>query len=171
MFCEHVSEKSDGESNRPHEMSNQFEEEHEYHKRYGGNGADGAKKMLEVADTVNLEAVELIDEKYRNGHGRGHIDVACRRLEAGDQAKEVTSQNIQKDRAEQRIKLFSVVVADVIFRSGKEEVGEDLHKILNSGGYQAQLASHRESGSDKQDHSKPGIGDIGFECIESGDCA
>jgi hypothetical protein len=42
---------------------------------------------------------------------------------------------------------------------------------LHSRWYQAQLASHHESSADKQDHSKPGIGDIGFKCIESGDCA
>jgi hypothetical protein len=58
-------------------MSNQFEEEHEYHERYGGNGADRAKEMLEIAETVDLEAVKLIYEKYGNGHGCRHIDVAC----------------------------------------------------------------------------------------------
>lgn len=76
VFCDHITKKPDREGHRPHEVTNEFDNEHQDHERKRIYITDRAEKVIKVPKAVDPDAEDMRRKEYRNCHRSVGIDIA-----------------------------------------------------------------------------------------------
>lgn len=130
----HISKKPDRKSNRPYEMSDELNDEHQYHQRQRKYGPDRPDEMLEIAEPMDADAIDMGCQKNRDRHRYICIYVACRREKSWYESHEIANSNKEGYSCYQGEKMSCPVMADILLTEGEDSVDYGFHEILDAAG-------------------------------------
>lgn len=125
---EHVGEKTNGEGERPGEVADQFDGEHQ--KR---QPPERTQKLLDITAAVSPNAGVVIEEKSRNRQTERNHGIHGGRIEARDQPDQVHEQYEKEDGAK-KSEVAGPVMADDFFGRGMDELIGEFHSVLEFAG-------------------------------------
>lgn len=130
----HISKKPDRKSNRPYEMSDKLNDEHQYHQRQRKYGPDRPDEMLEIAQPMDADAIGMGCQKNRDRHRYICIYVACRREKSWYESHEIANSNKEGYGCYQGEKMSCPVMADILIAEVEDRVDYSFHEILDAAG-------------------------------------
>ena len=134
VLCYHVAEKPDRKGNRPYEMPDKLNDEHQDHQGQRKNGTDRSDEMFHVAESVNADTIHMGCQKNRDRHCSVCIYVACRRHKAGYETHKIAYGDEEGKCCDQREKMSCPVMTDILFAEIEDPVDYGFHEILDAAG-------------------------------------
>src|SRR3989304_6333143 len=126
VLGDHVSEETKAEREHPGKMADALNNEHERRER-----PQRSEEMLDVAEAMLADADVVCRGKGDQRQGQRRVQVRRGRIETGNEAEEITNENKEEQRSDEREVALSLRPHD-LFDEVHQAAYDDFHDVLDA---------------------------------------